>query len=164
MNNVTMAPIPEFDTAQNKDNSGDQQILNQPLSAGVVRAVQLIPSGEVITLLPVPEVDTAQNKDNSGDQQILCQLLSAGVVRVVQLIPSGEVITLLPVPEYATAQNKDNSGEQQILFQPLSSTADGRAVQTFTALIAVKRRNVLYVLTRFITRSFYQFRFLDSHK
>ncbi|MNT92255.1 hypothetical protein D3C72_2335080 [compost metagenome] len=69
------------------------------MSAGVVRAVQLTPSGEVITRLPDPVDATAANRPISGAQTTVIQLLSAALVRIVQLIPSGLVITRLPVPD-----------------------------------------------------------------
>ena len=89
---MTRVPVPLIATAQNSDNSGDQQTEYQLLSAALVRAVHVTPSGLVITRLPTPEYATAQNSDNSGDQQTERQLLSAALVRAVQVpAPSGTV-------------------------------------------------------------------------
>ena len=89
-----MLSLPEDTTATNRLNSGDQQMSCQSLSLDGVRAVQVIPSGEVITRSPVPVYATATNKLSSGDQQTERQLLSLDGVRAVQVIPSGEVIML----------------------------------------------------------------------
>ena len=52
---------------------------------GATRAVQFIPSGDVIILFEAvpPEDATAQNNLNSGDQQTLTQRLSFGAVLAV---------------------------------------------------------------------------------
>jgi hypothetical protein len=71
---VIISCAPVVDTAQNKVNSGDQQIAVHE-SYGAFIDVQLIPSGDVMTL-SVPLLDTAQKIPNSGDQAIPIQLFS----------------------------------------------------------------------------------------
>ena len=68
----------------------------QALSAGLVRDVHVIPSGDVITRLPVPEEATATKMPFA--YVTIFQLLLAALVRDVHVIPSGDVITRLPVP------------------------------------------------------------------
>ena len=53
-------------------------------TAGAVRAVQTIPSGDVITWSPVAEKATATNNPNSADQQTEIQSLSVAEVLAVQ--------------------------------------------------------------------------------
>jgi len=61
------APMPEFATAQKRLSSGDQHTDCQPAFVGVVRVVQVMPSGDVaapgVTVFP-----TAQKIPSSGDQ------------------------------------------------------------------------------------------------
>src|SRR5258706_430624 len=99
---MTLFPVPEFDTATNKLLS--YVIAVQELSAAEVRLVQVIPSGLVITLFPVPEEDTAANKP--APYVTLRQTVLVAEVRIVQVIPSGLVITLFPAPVLDTATNK----------------------------------------------------------
>lgn len=82
-------PDPVTAVAQNRPNSDDQQT-ERELEVGLVRLVQLIPSGDVI-ILPVVSA-TAQNRANSGDQHTDAQLSEGTVTANVQLIPSGDVI------------------------------------------------------------------------
>jgi hypothetical protein len=56
------------------------------LSAALVRAVQVTPSGEVITRFPEPDVATATNSPLPYVTPV--QLLSAALVRLVHPIPS----------------------------------------------------------------------------
>ena len=50
------------------------------MSAALVLAVHVIPSGLLITRLPVPVLATATNNDSSGDQHTEYQLMSTALV------------------------------------------------------------------------------------
>ena len=125
------------------------------MPAGMVRVVQVVPSGDVmhlfvptmanndpdhVTLLMsacvfgchvmtlVPLYPTATNKPE-GDQTIEChqEVVSIGA-RGVQVVPSGEVMTrLVPVAVLATAANKPNSGDHAMFLHEFASAA-ARAV------------------------------------
>jgi hypothetical protein len=81
---ITRLLVPEYATAQNRDNPGLQQTETQDSLAAGTRMVQFIPSGLVITRLSVPEYATAQNRDNPGLQQTEFHEMSAADVLVVQ--------------------------------------------------------------------------------
>lgn len=78
--------LPPCQTAQKSPNSGDQQTSLQLLLV-IVRAVHVIPSGEVDTVLPFL---TAQNSPLSGLQQTDCQF-PAVMVLGVHVTPSADV-------------------------------------------------------------------------
>ncbi len=65
-----MLYVPEKDTAQNSDNSGDQHTVSQ-LELATVYVLHNIPFEDVITLAVDEVLDTAQNIDNSEDQHTL---------------------------------------------------------------------------------------------
>ena len=69
------------------------------LIAGTLRAVQVVPFGEVITRL-VPSLLTATY--NPLPKATDCQAFASAAVRPVQVIPSGEVATLFVPPLLAT--------------------------------------------------------------
>jgi hypothetical protein len=112
-----MHPAPDIE--QKIPNSGLHFTFIYPKSAGLVRVVHVIPSGDVITLFPVPESATAQKRLNFGDQHTLFHELLAALDLVVHVIPSGDVITLSPVPSPETAQNKLNEEDQQTPYHVL---------------------------------------------
>ncbi|WP_438846667.1 hypothetical protein, partial [Asticcacaulis taihuensis] len=78
---MTRLPVPLSLTAQKRPSSGAQQTDIQLLSVALARAVQVMPSGEVITRFAVPVAATAQNSMSSGDQYMPRQALSAALVR-----------------------------------------------------------------------------------
>ena len=68
---IMLVPVPELETAQKMDNSCDQTTDCQFSFAAAVRAVHVIPSGDVITrslMVPAVESETAQKRHSSGDQ------------------------------------------------------------------------------------------------
>src|SRR5258706_182312 len=89
------------DTTAKKTSSGDQGTDCQLLASEAERAVQVMPSGEVMTRL-VPLLVTAAKRPSSGDQVTDCQPLASASVRLVHVMPSGEVMTW-EVPPPATA-------------------------------------------------------------
>lgn len=68
---ITRLPAtPEYETTTNRDLSGDHVMaFTVEVVSGVVRAVQITPSGEVINDDGPPDIATAANKPNWGDQQ-----------------------------------------------------------------------------------------------
>ncbi|MBA7540667.1 hypothetical protein ES705_32966 [subsurface metagenome] len=87
----------------------------------MVRAVQVIPSGEVITWLVDPEAATAQKITSFGLQQTDDQVSASGVTLMVQSIPFGDVITWLALPVFETAQKRPSFGLKQTEVQSLST-------------------------------------------
>jgi hypothetical protein len=85
---ITRLPVPVSATAAKRNRLGDQQTDFQPLSAALVRAVQVFPSGLVITRLPVPEAATATKILRDGDQQTSSHALSAALVSVDHTVPA----------------------------------------------------------------------------
>ncbi|MBI4136620.1 hypothetical protein HY469_01005, partial [Candidatus Roizmanbacteria bacterium] len=112
--------VPLFATATNKLSAGDQVTLCHELTL-TLRAVQVIPLGEVITRF-VPAADTATNKLSAGDQVTLDHVLASAAERAVQVKPSGLVMTRL-VPVLATATNKFSVGDQVTPDHVLASEA-----------------------------------------
>jgi hypothetical protein len=80
---------------------------------GVVRDVQVTPSGEVMAPLTFCGSPTATNKLLRDDQQISFQL-SMGVVWPVQVEASGDVAARVEVPPCDTAHQSPKSGEYTI--------------------------------------------------
>jgi hypothetical protein len=81
-----------------------------PTVFGAVRAVHVIPSGDVmIRWAAVPLIATAQNKPSCGDQHTLVHAPALGAVRAIHVTPSGLVmICWSAVPVNATAQKSPN--------------------------------------------------------
>lgn len=97
----------ETATAQNNRNSGDQHTVRHVSALGDVRALHVMPSGEVtICWATVPVAATAQNNPNWGLQHTPDGAM--GLARSVQLTPSGLVMT--PAVD-ETAQNNPSSGD-----------------------------------------------------
>ena len=110
-----MDPASE-DTATNAPTDPPHATERQ-VPVGTARAVQFVPSGDVIAHDPTP---TTTSSDNSADQARPRQSLSIGVVREVQVEPSAdEVITRLLVPLFAHATKMPNSCAQITCVQVL---------------------------------------------
>ena len=98
-----------------------------------MRAVQVMPSGEVMIRAVPPKSATATNVSCPGTppQVTEFQLLSAAEVRLVQVVPSGDVMTRLPVPLLATATNFScPAGPPQVTEFHALGTAAVRVVHT----------------------------------
>src|SRR3569832_2125540 len=102
---IARLPVPLLAVEQKRPSCGLQATDSHELSAGGVRAVHVMPSGDVIMPSPVPVAATAQNSPISGAHVRPRHGLAAAAARAVQFMPSGDVITRL-VPSRAQAQNR----------------------------------------------------------
>lgn len=96
--------VPFVATAQNNLRAGAQQTVCQAFCSAAVRAVHVVPSGDVITRC-VPSEEVAQNIPRNGDQQTLLQVFDSAALWEVQVTPVEDTETAFaatPLP--ATAQ------------------------------------------------------------
>jgi hypothetical protein len=102
-------------TAANNPSSGLQTTLRQDEADAAARAIQLMPSDEIITRF-VPVDETAQNIPNAGLQHTELNVLLSGVVLLVQVTPSYDVEARIRVPCDPTETKIPNSGLQHTEF------------------------------------------------
>ena len=103
----------EFETATNNPVSELQHTDVHNLTAGEVRSVHVMPSGEVINIL-LPAIT---NSRNSGLQQTALISVDVPRLRKVHVIPSGDdIIEVVLDPVDAVATNRLNSGLQHTEF------------------------------------------------
>src|SRR4051812_39883293 len=99
--------------------AGDQVTLNSD-APGVVRAVHVTPSGEVMIAVMELLESHATNTPTPGDQTTSRYRLAAAAVCAVHVTPFGDVKTRC-VPPPPTTTNRDRSGDQQTPDQLFAS-------------------------------------------
>src|SRR5215510_7404216 len=109
--------------ATNNPNSALHVTAFQIRTAGAVRPVHVMPSGDVMMrvgspVVKLPDCATATNSPNVADHVMSCQSPMMALVRAVHVIPSGEVITCCVITEPSdsnwpvdTAANNPSEGE-----------------------------------------------------